>query len=596
MTAMTNGGIVTFTIKVDGKLISDHINVQSIIMNNGINRIPTATIIILDGDASTGKFEESSSSTFLPGAEVIIETGYDSHNQQIFRGIITKQRIKVDNIVGSTLEVECKDEAIKMTVGKKSLTFQNKKDSEILTSIIGNYSGLTSNVADTNAIESTQIQYNTTDWDYIISKAETNGLVVIPIDGKVSIQRPDYDTSSVLTLSYGDNLLGFDGELNAITQLNNVTAHSWDYSKQSVISGEAQNTITGAGNLSSSKLSEVIGLDCYQLQTSANLNTPELTEWAKAEMIKSELSKITGTAKCQGSSSVVSGKYITLGGLGDRFNGDHIISEVNHTIAHGDWTTEISIGMTSQPARETSKVSTLSEGGFLPKVNGLFNGTVKKIADDPINQYRILVDVPLFDQSGEGVWARFSNFYSTSGAGAFFMPEVGDEVVLGFLSEDPRYPIILGSLYSNGVNKPHNGLNINDKNSIKAIVSKSGISLEFDDENKILSICTPNKNTVVLNDNDQRITLEDQHSNSIVMSSSGITIKSSKDLNLEADQNINIKGTTGIKVAASGGDVETTGMNVKMNADAQFSAKGSATAEVQGGAELTLKGAMVMIN
>ena len=53
--------------------------------------------------------------------------------------------------------------------------------------------------------------------------------------------------------------------------------------------------------------------------------------------------------------------------------------------------------------------------------------------EDPDSQFRILVSVPLFDPNGEGIWARLTNFYSTNGAGIFFLPEVGDEVVLGFL-------------------------------------------------------------------------------------------------------------------------------------------------------------------
>ncbi len=80
-----------------------------------------------------------------------------------------------------------------------------------------------------------------------------------------------------------------------------------------------------------------------------------------------------------------------------------------------------------------------------PAVRGLINGTVKKMYDDPLGQFRVLVDVPMFNNYGEGIWARLANFYSTSGAGAFFMPEVGDEVVVGFLNEDPCSPVILES-------------------------------------------------------------------------------------------------------------------------------------------------------
>ena len=73
-------------------------------------------------------------------------------------------------------------------------------------------------------------------------------------------------------------------------------------------------------------------------------------------------------------------------------------------------------------------------------------------------------------------------------------------------------------------------------------------------------------------------------------------IKSLKDISIEATGNLNLKGTQGVNIESSAGDVKTSGLNVKTTANIQFSAQGSATAEVSGGAQLTLKGAMVMIN
>jgi uncharacterized protein involved in type VI secretion and phage assembly len=258
--------------------------------------------------------------------------------------------------------------------------------------------------------------------------------------------------------------------------------------------------------------------------------------------------------------------------------------------------TEASIGMSDVWFTVEPDVMAPAASGLLPGVTGLFNGTVKKMDSDPDSQYRILVNVPLFDPDGAGIWARLANFYSTSGAGAFFLPEVGDEVVIGFLNEDPRFPVILGSLYSSTNNKPATGYDPAANNPKKAIVSKQGIVIEFDDENKVLTINTPNKNKIVLSDAATSITVEDQNSNSLVMSSSGIVLKSLKDITIEATGNLNLKGTQGVNIESSAGDVKTTGLNVKTTANIQFSAQGSATAEVSGGAQLTLKGAMVMIN
>lgn len=589
------GGLVTFSIKVGGNPISDIFQVYSIEVEKMINRIPVARITVIDGEASTGNFAASSSSVFVPGAEISVEAGYDSKTSIVFKGIITQQSIRINDFIGSALELECRDKAVKMTVGRKSLSFSKQKDSDIISSIIGKYS-LAASVSETNTTWPEQIQYYVSDWDFIISRAEANGMIVNASDGKVTVAPPDINTKSVLTIKYGDNLFEFNGDLNSITQITSAKACAWDYKSQGLISGQVSSPVAGPGNLSSKNLASVVDLPEYNLQTTASLEKADLENWCKAQLVKSAYSKIRAEVKTYGNTLVVPANYITLNGIGERFNGDHFVSGVTHTLRDGNWFTELSLGLSPVWFTEDIDVIAPPAAGLLPGAQGLFQGTVKKTFDDPESQYRILVDIPMIDSNGEGVWARLSNFYSTSGAGAFFLPEVGDEVILGFLSDDPRYPIILGSLYSSSKISPFKGLDPNEKNKLKAIVSKSGIYIQFDDEDKVLTVTTPEKNIMVYSDKDKKISIDDQNGNSFLMSESGITMKSPKDINIEADQKINIKGTQGIAIQSSGGDVQVNGVNIKEDANMQFSAQGGTTAQVSSGAELTLKSGMIMIN
>ena len=588
--------LATFDIKVNGRAIPDGYKILSVLVEKKVNRIPMARIVIIDGEANTGRFDVSSSSTFVPGAAISIEAGYDLVNRQIFKGIVTIQSIRINDEVGSVLEVECRDEAIKMTVGRKCLTFSLKKDSDIISSIIGTYPGLEADVSATTTVWPEQVQYFVTDWDFILARAEVNGLIVTTINGKVSVVKPGADTDPVLSVMYGNDLYEFSADLNALTQLGSVQANAWDYKNQALTSGQASNNLDGPGNISSTELSKVIGLSSYRLQTTSPLETADLTNWSAAQLIKSEYSKIQGEIKIQGNNITDPGKYITIKGIGDRFSGDHLISGVTHSISDGNWFTELDIGLSPIWFTEEPDVMAPPASGQLPGAKGLLNGTVKKIFDDPDSQYRILVDVPMFDTNGAGIWARLSNFYSTSGAGAFFLPEVGDEVVLGFLNEDPRYPVILGSMYSSSKIKPYQGLDPNEKNQLKAIVSKSGIFIEFDDVDKVLTVSTPDKNTMIWSDKDKQISIKDENGNSMLMSQSGIDIKSLKNITIQSDQQISINGTQGITIQSSGGDVQITGVNIRETANVQYSAEGSATAQINGGGELTLKGGMVLIN
>ncbi len=590
------GGLVTFTIKVGGNTIPEDFEILSVYVEKKVNRISTARIVILDGEASTGKFEASSSPTFMPGGVLTIEAGYDTKNKLIFKGIITAQSIRINDNIGSVLEIECRDMAIRMIVGRKCLSFSQKKDSEIISSIIGTYDGLSSTVSSTPTTWPEQVQYFVSDWDFILARAEMNGMIVTTLNGTVNVSKPDANTTPVLTVGYGNGLFEFSADLNSVTQLSSVKAATWDYKNQAVDSGQASNDHAGPGNISSKKLSELIGVSGYQLQTTAPLEKTELTNWSAAQLVKSEYSKIQAEATFAGTNIPEPGDYITLTGIGDRFNGDHLISGITHTLSEGNWLTEAILGLSPLWFAEESDILAPPASGLLPGARGLLNGTVKKIFDDPETQYRILVDVPMFDMNGAGIWARLSNFYSTSGAGAFFLPEVGDEVILGFLNEDPRYPVILGSVYSSSKLKPYQTLQPNEKNQLKAIVSKSGIYITFDDVDKILTISTPAKNTMIFSDKDKQISIKDENGNSIVMSQSGIDIKSPKDINISADQKVNIKGVQGIQVQSSAGDVEISGVNIKETANVQYSADGSATAKITSGAELTIKSAMVMIN
>ena len=594
-TEINSGSLVTIKVKANGTSISDTIEIESLEIEKGVNIIPTAKIVIIDGNPSTGEFNVSSSSAFVPGISITIEAGYNSKNEVLFKGIVTKQSIRINKSFDSVLEIECKDEAVKMLVGQKSKTYSKQKDSDIINSIIGTYSGLTADVTATPKNWPEQVQYGISDWDFILSRAEINGMLVNVMNSKVSVFPPNKNINSVLEIKYGNNLLELNAELNCISQLGNAKATSWDFTKQDTISGVATNNYEGPGNLTSKKLSEVVGLNEYELQTTAPIETEDLTNWSKNTLLKSAFSKIIGDVQIQGTSKVNPGNYITLEGVGDRFNGDHFVSSVQHIISNGNWTTKTSIGLSSKFNIEKSDSSIISNSSLITSTKGLFNATVKKMYEDPESQYRILVDIPLFDKTGEGIWARLTNFYASSGAGAFFMPEVGDEVVVGFLNEDPRFPIIFGSLYSTK-NKPYDVLNPNEKNSKKGIVTKSGISLLFDDENKIFTLTTPNKNTAIFSDQNKKITIKDQNNNCIEMSDSGITIKSDKDIKIEAGKELRLIGNSGVTIDASGGDVNIKGMNIKSTAEEQFSGEGAMTASLQGGTETTIKGAMVLIN
>ncbi|MFK8162802.1 MAG: phage baseplate assembly protein V, partial [Lewinella sp.] len=185
------------------------------------------------------------------------------------------------------------------------------------------------------------------------------------------------------------------------------------------------------------------------------------------------------------------------------------------------------------------------------------------------------------------------SLYATNGKGSFILPEVGDEVFLGFLNDDPRFAIILGSAYSSKNPPPYTA---DKENSIKALVTRNDLKIELNDKDKVLTISTPAGNTFTLSDKDRSITVEDQNSNKVTMDSSGITLKSPKDITIDAGGKLTLKARQQVNVTSTGGDVSLKGLNVKADGKVGATVKGGASAELSAGGQTTVKGAMVMIN
>jgi uncharacterized protein involved in type VI secretion and phage assembly len=162
--------------------------------------------------------------------------------------------------------------------------------------------------------------------------------------------------------------------------------------------------------------------------------------------------------------------------------------------------------------------------------------------------------------------------------GSFFMPEISDEVVLGFVNGDPRHGIILGMLHSQKMPAP---VTASDDNNEKGFYTRSKMKLVFDDDKKSITIITPKEKSIVISDDDGSIIISDELDNKITMNSDGISIESQKDIILKAGGNINGEATQNIDLKA------TSGLKAKGTATSDFGDSSCAT---------TLKGSMVSIN
>src|SRR4051812_14288225 len=212
--------VATFTLLSEGTEVSKTYHVLSVAVLKEINRIPLATILIVDGEPSKQSFEISNKADFEPGKEIEIKAGYRSDEQSIFKGIVVKHAIKVRK-TGSVLVVECKDKAVKMTVACNNKYFHDVTDSDVIEELIDGH-GLEKDVVSTTVKHTQIVQYNTTDWDMAMCRAEVNGLLAFVKDGKVTVAKPQFSASPVLTIQYGATVHDLDAEIDARLQYKTV--------------------------------------------------------------------------------------------------------------------------------------------------------------------------------------------------------------------------------------------------------------------------------------------------------------------------------------------------------------------------------------
>jgi Rhs element Vgr protein len=591
---MTNSSaVLKLSVFSNDTQIQDTIGIASISITSAINKIPYAIIELPDGDMPNQDFPISNGDEFKPGSEIKINAGYGDSEDTIFKGIVIKHGIKISGNNTSRLVIECRDKAVAMTIGRHSANYVDKKDSEIIADIVSGYSGLSSDVDVTTTQYKELVQYYCSDWDFILSRAEVNGLLICVEDGKLSIKAPQLSAAAELKLSYGEDLIELDADIDARTQFTEVKATSWDPGEQKVVEEPVgPQTLNEQGDLQAADLAGVIDLKSLRLQTTGVLESSALKDWAAGKQLKAGLARIRGRMKFQGSAMAKIGSLIELNGVGSRFNGDVFVSSVTHRIISGNWISDVDFGMSPDWFSEQRNLVAPPASGFLPGIEGLQIGVVLKLDEDPEGQSRVQVSVPILQAETEGVWARLSNFAASNSFGAFFIPEIGDEVILGYLNNDPSNPIVLGSLYSSKQVPPYE---LTAKNYTKAIVTKEKLSIEFDDEKKTITITTPGENKVVLSDDKKSILLQDQNGNKVELNETGIVLDSPKDIAISAEGKVTIDATGNIEITSKA-DVNVQGMNVNLTADTGFTAKGSATAELSASGDTTIKGAMVMIN
>ncbi|MBU3967802.1 MAG: phage tail protein [Euryarchaeota archaeon] len=197
------------------------------------------------------------------------------------------------------------------------------------------------------------------------------------------------------------------------------------------------------------------------------------------------------------------------------------------------------------------------------KIYGVVAGIVTD-NKDPDGLGRIKVIIPRISGEDESNWARVISFMAGKERGAFYLPEVDDEVLLAFEYGDINIPYVIGSLW-NGKDKPPI-TNDDGENNIRIIKSRSGHIIRLDDtdgKEKIEIVDKTEKNSIIIDSKENKI-----------------SIKSEKD----------------IEISAPNGKVTIDAKDIEAKSSASAKIEASSSMDLKASGTLTVKGATVNIN
>lgn len=539
----------TYTIMIAGQPVDIGTPIAAMDVLVEVNRIPRASIVFGETfDPSTQNWKLADTNQMGVGKAIeLLARDAAGTEISLFKGVIHRLSLEV-RAGGATLSLEAFAGAQRLTQGRRSTSFADSTDIDAIRSIVEG-AGLTLKSAEAPSgapKHETLVQHDCTDWDFILSRADAIGLLVMAEQDTVSLTRMQIAAGGGAKLEFGrTTILEAALEFDGTGQHPAVEACAWDVSQLAPASPAAANDPGAAqGTEAPGQIGSALKLPDLRLTHPGILPSEELQVWADARLQRRRLAMVRGRLSLPGTGDYKPLDVLEILRAGASFSGRALITGIRHRITPALWRTDLQLGLPSTPAIELMRLQAPAAAGLLPAASGLYLGVVAAFEEDPQGEYRLRISLPLLGEGERGLlWARLATTSAGPKAGHVFRPSVGDEVVVGFLGDDPRQPIVLGALHSSK-NAPDGDFEIpSEENLHKGILLSSGAALAFRDEDgKPAATLRTKRGVFTIDDDTKTLTLEDEDGNSLTLTSDGITIKSAKDLVLEASGKVTIKG------------------------------------------------------
>ena len=524
-----------------------------------------------------------------------------NHDTSSFLGIITNASLASTEEEVAAIVLEGFSPTILLDGTPQLNSFEEKKLDQLISDTTSAVARdiLKINSAPTHsAVIPYAVQYNETPYAFIRRMCNAFGDWVYYDGSELVIGKlKDYGTPNIL--SYPGHLSDVEVKLKISPQ--KFSMGNWDQTKNAVLIKEGAASPPPSNTLVKQAVNESQKAYTIQAASFGNYSDAELPDVSSARIKSnySDILKVTGICydPLLHPGKVIELKMEASAYSGSRSIGNFVVTQVVHSAdARSNYTCTFE-AIPQDDAYPDSTAYPVPFCGVQPAV----------VTDnkDPDKMGR--VKVKLHWQNSPTPWVPVSVPHAGKERGFFFMPEINDEVLVGFQNGDASQPYVAGSIW-HGKSLPEPP---DDKNQFKRITTKSGNAILFDD--------TAGKETLqIINaDGSNSIVLTMDSGGSVEITSKNVMNFEAKEMNFKSDkilfdaqQTIDVKA--GQKITMKGtSEVSLAGANIKVSADAevaikgnasaklqgaQVSVKGDAQASVEGGAMAVLKGGIVMIN
>ena len=528
--------------------------------------------ILVQSNQQQKNFPMLDGDRFPIGADIQVGMGHEQAAQPVLKGQVTSLELDARGDGNPVLVVRGYDAAYRLHRQRKSRTFTNLTATDIATQVAREY-GLSPNTDRTNERHAHLYQHNQTDWELLRMLATRVGFdLFVDMDKRELVFRRPGANSAAPEQEFGANLHRVHLRMSGPAQIDSVVVKGWDPDSKREIEGRAREPSGRAqvgGDRPRKGVASKLGGATFVVadQPVRSIAEADLLAQATFDDIAGGYIQLEG--ECDGHNGIRPGRSLRFKNLGERFDHEYYLSAASHKLSAGGYTSRFVVS----GRRPTTLTALLGGGGSHPtgsrggtgggRLTGVFVGVVTNNKDE---QYgRVKVKLPWLGNE-ESHWARLATPMTGGGRGFFFLPEVGDEVLLAFEHGDVNFPYVVGCLWNGQDKPPENAPSVvgpTGKVNKRIIKSRLGHTITLDDSDDKPSI------TVVDKTGKNAIKLDS--------TSNKLTIEVDGDISLDAKGSISLNAQRDISVSGHG-QVSVQGNRMTLDGGPSVSVKGSSVA------------------